>query len=99
MSFDRKNKDEDGFTYGFYWGGENGKINDSLNNKRKSINANDYNIEKSIKLIQEIFKEVSDSFSTENEYSSISESFDLTIQTIQGTQFMRNYKKKNYYEK
>lgn len=92
MNVERINCDEDGFTFGFFWGGENGRISKSLSEKRVGINANNLNIESSIELIKNIFSEVQTDFKIAEEYPTVSEQIDITIQKTNQNELIRNYK-------
>lgn len=91
MSLKRLNEDEDGFTFGFFWGGENGRISKALTEKRAGIDANSLTIGSSIQLIKNIFKEIRIDFIENNEYPTVSEQFDITIQTLNSTEIIRNF--------
>lgn len=91
MSLKRLNEDEDGFTYGIFWGGESDRISKSLLEKRINIDTNLLTIEISIELIKNIFKEIGTDFIENNEYPTVSEQFDITIQTLNSSEIIRNF--------
>lgn len=91
MSINRLNHDEDGFTFGFFWGGENERISKTLREQRTGINANNLTIESSIQLIKNIFREVQNDFKVTKEYPTVSENIDITIQTSYSNELIRNY--------
>ena len=91
MSLKRLNEDEDGFTFGIFWGGESDRISKSLLEKRTNIDTNLLTIETSIELIKNIFKEVGADFIKNKEYPTISEQFGITIQTLDKTEIIRNF--------
>lgn len=92
MNVDRINCDEDGFTFGFFWGGENGRISTVLTEKRAEINTNTLTIQSSIQLIKNIFIEVQNDFKITEEYPTVSEQIDITIQSTNQNELLRNYK-------
>ena len=91
MSLKRLNEDEDGFTLGVFWGGESDRISKSLLDKRANLDTNRLTIETSIELIKNVFKEIGADFIDNNEYPTISEQFDITIQTLNKTEIIRNF--------
>lgn len=91
MKIERMNEDEDGFTHGIYWGGENDRISISLKEKRSHIDTNKLTIKSSIDLIISVFQEVQDNFIENKEYQTVSRQIDLTVQKIDSNEIIRNY--------
>jgi hypothetical protein len=80
----RLNIDDDGFTYGIFWGGVTDKIEEVLKEKRKHINTNQFTIESSLDFITKVIQDVQNIFKNRNEYSTVGGEIDLYIQTKNG---------------
>ena len=91
----RLNIDEDGFTFGLFWGGVTDKINAVLKNKRSQIDTNKFTVDSSIDFIEKAISDVLLIFDEQNEYPTVGGDIDLFIQIEKGieTRKIENHKR------
>lgn len=80
----RLNVDEDGFTFGLFWGGVTDKIDTALKDKRAQIDTNKFTVDSSIDFIKKAISDVLLIFEEQDEYPTVGGDIDLFIQTEKG---------------